>query len=240
MFMNLGLYLFAIFLITLACGILPLLLPSAKGLLSPAVAFAAGLLTGSALFHLLPESMMIMGPRTGWPLLVGFAVFYLPQKFVMTHPCEEENCDFHKLGVLAFIGISLHAMVDGISLGAAYRLPEAIHIVAAAVTFHKIPAAVALSFLLLASGMKRGRIAVLIFIFALAAPLGGIITNHFLLQSGKTWMGWALGLSAGNFLAIAGGDLFRRIHERDKFGSGKRIAFVILGFAVSILGGEFG
>lgn len=236
MLMNLSSYLLAIFLITLACGILPLLLPRSRELLSPAVAFAAGLLTGSALFHLLPESMKIVGPQTGWPLLLGFAIFYLPQKFMMTHPCEEEDCDFHKLGILAFIGISFHAMVDGISIGAAYRLPDAINIVAAAVTFHKIPAAVALSFLLLASGMERGRITVLIFIFALAAPVGAITTKLFLLQGGQTWMGWALGISAGNFLAIAGGDLFRHIHERDQFGSAKKIAFIVFGFAVSLLG----
>ncbi len=235
--MDLGLYLLVIFLITLACGILPLLLARTRRLFSPAVAFAAGLLIGSALFHLLPESMKIVGPRTGWPILLGFAIFYLPQKFVMTHPCEEEDCDFHKLGILAFIGISFHAMVDGVGIGAAHRLPEAINVVAAAVMFHKIPAAVALSFLLLASEMERKRIAALIFIFALATPLGAVFTKLFLLQSGQAWMGWALGLAAGNFLAIAGGDLFHRIHERDKFGSAKRIAFIALGFAVSLLGG---
>ena len=235
MFMNIGLYLLAIFLITFVCGIIPLLLPRSKKLFSPAVAFAAGLLTGSALFHLMPESMKILGPQTGWPILLGFAIFYLPQKFVMTHPCEEEDCDFHKLGILAFIGIAFHAMVDGVAIGAVHQMPQSINVVVAAVSFHKIPAAVALSFLLLASGMKRDRIAPLMFIFALATPVGAISTKLFLVQSGQPWMGWALGLAAGNFLAIAGSDLFHRIHERDQFGSARRIAFIALGFAVSLL-----
>ena len=238
MFMDIGLYLAAIFLITFGCGILPLLLPNARSLFSPAVAFAAGLLIGSGLIHLLPESMKILGPQTGWPILLGFAIFYLPQKFVMTHPCEEEDCDFHKLGILAFIGITFHAMVDGVGIGAAHQLPDAVNVVAAAIIFHKIPAAVALSFLLLASEMERRMIALLIFIFALATPVGAVFTKLSLLEGGQAWMGWALGLTVGNFLAIAGSDLFRHIHERDKFGSVKRIAFIALGFTVSLLGGD--
>jgi zinc and cadmium transporter len=236
--MEFGFYLTVIFIVTLLGGVLPLLLQQSRKLLSPAVAFAAGLLIGSALLHLLPESMEIMGPQTGWPILLGFTVFYLPQKFVMAHTCEEEDCDFHKLGILAFIGIAFHAVVDGVGVGAAYSLPETVNIVVAAVSVHKIPAAVALSFLLLASGMERSRIAILVLMFALATPVGALVTKVFLIQSNLAFMGWALGLAAGNFLAIAGSDLFRRIHERDQYGRARRVAFISLGFAVSLLGGE--
>lgn len=233
--MNLGLLLAVIFSITLMGGLLPLLLIQSRKLFSPAVAFAAGLLVGTALFHLLPHSIELLGAQTGWPIFLGFIIFYLPQKYMMVHPCEEEDCDYHSLGLLAFIGIAFHAVVDGIGVGAAYSFPDTVGVVAAAVTMHKVSASVALSFLLLASGMERGRIVRLLVLFALATPLGAIATKTVLIETNQEWMGWALGFAAGNFLAIAGSDLFRHIHQEDRFGRTKRIAFIFLGFAVSLL-----
>lgn len=233
--MSLGLLLAVIFSITLMGGLLPLLLIQSRKLFSPAVAFAAGLLVGTALFHLLPHAIPILGARIGWPIVLGFIIFYLPQKYMMVHPCEEEDCDYHSLGLLAFIGIAFHAVVDGIGVGAAYSFPETVGVVVAAVTMHKVSASVALSFLLLASGMERGRVITLLVLFALATPLGAIATKTVLIETNREWMGWALGFATGNFLAIAGSDLFRHIHQKDQFGRTKRIAFIFFGFVVSLL-----
>lgn len=227
-------YLSFIFLITFLGGFLPLVFPESRKALSAAVAFAAGLLLGTALFKLLPGSMKIMGANTGWPILIGFGIFYIPQKFVLIHPCEEEDCDFHTLGILAFIGMAFHAAVDGIGVGAVKGMPE-VKSVVAAVAIHKLPASLALSFLLLAAGLSRRNILAFITLFGLATPAGALLADSFLQGAKPTWLGWALGISAGNFLAIAGSDMLGRIHEKKQYGKLRPMLFLFSGIGVSLI-----
>lgn len=227
-------YLSFIFFITLIGGLLPLVFPKIRKTLSSAVAFAGGLLVGTALFKLLPESMELLKANTGWPILFGFGIFYVPQKFVLIHPCEEEDCDFHTLGILAFIGMAFHAAVDGVSVGAVNDMPE-IRVVVSAVALHKLPASLALSFLLMAGGFNNRKIFAFITIFGLATPAGALLTDAFLQEAKPTWLGWAIGISAGNFLAIAGSDLMRRIHEKEQYAKPWLMLFLLSGIGASLL-----
>ncbi|GMT42535.1 MAG: hypothetical protein IEMM0002_0946 [bacterium] len=236
--MGFGLYLSSIFLITFMGGTLPLMFSASRKALYPAVSLAAGLLVGTALFQLLPASMWIVGAKTGWPILAGFAIFYLPQKFILTHPCDEEDCDFHTLGILAFVGITLHAFVDGVGLGAVNDIPEMRPIVAAAVASHKIPAALALAILLKTAGIGNRSAVAYIALFAVATPLGALVTGQTLKSAETEWIGWALGFSTGNFLAIAGSDLLRRLHKKNNSGKFWRILLLFIGVAIGFFGGN--
>ena len=40
------------------------------------------------------------------------------ERFVFIHACEEHECDIHQIGIPAFLGISLHSLLDGVALGA--------------------------------------------------------------------------------------------------------------------------
>jgi len=228
-------YLLLIFAVTLAGGLLPLFFKQTKRFVSRAVFFAAGILVGAGLFHLLPESIDILGSETGLPILIGFAVFYIPQKFMFTHPCGEDDCGFHKLGLLAFIGIAFHSLTDGIGVGAVAGKPE-IQVVTAAIISHKMPAALALSFILTGAGYTVKKAGLYICLFALAAPLGAVATLLFLQKSGDYWLGMALGFSVGNFLAIAGSDLVRKLHERHQEHRVQHLIFLALGCLVSLIG----
>lgn len=232
--MNFYIYVILIFIATLAGGLLPLAVIESRRYIYLAVSFAAGILIGTALFHLLPEAVEITGNSIGYTILAGFAVFYLPQKFMLTHPCEEGDCDFHKLGVLAFIGLGFHATIDGIAVGAGYDLPG-LQIIAGAVISHKIPAALALALLLMAAEFEKRRIAILILLFSLATPIGALTTKLLVTGAEKEWFGYILGFSAGNFLAIAGSDLLRRLHDHDQKNTFARIAFLVAGCSLSLI-----
>jgi zinc transporter ZupT len=232
--MNFHLYILLILFGTLIGGLLPLAVIESRRYLSLAVSFAAGVLIGTALFHLLPESIELIGKSTGLSILTGFAVFYLPQKFMLTHPCEEGDCDFHKLGLLAFIGIGFHAIIDGLAVGAAHDLPN-INVIAGAVMAHKIPAALALALLLMAAEFDKRRIAVFVLLFSLATPAGALSTKLFVSGAEPDWLGHLLGFSAGNFLAIAGSDLLRRLHDHDQKNRFVRLALLVAGCSLSLL-----
>jgi len=234
--MNFYSYLIAIFFVTFAGGLIPLRFAKTKSFIAMAVYFAAGVLIGTSLFSLLPESIEILGRMTGYSILAGFAIFYLPQKFMLTHPCEEEDCDFHSLGVMAFIGIAFHAFTDGIAIGSVSEIDD-FKVVVGAVMAHKIPASLALSLMLIASGMGRGKIVLLMALFALATPFGAAITRLFLSDTGSNELiGHALGFSTGNFLAIAGSDVLRRLHQQQRSNLTVRLALLIIGCFLPLLG----
>jgi len=61
------------------------------------------------------------------------------ERFVFIHACEEHECDIHQMGIPAFLGISLHSLLDGVALGAGLLLPQLGPVVLLAVIVHKMP-----------------------------------------------------------------------------------------------------
>ena len=224
-------------LFTFCCGLLPIAMPSIKRHTWALVPLSAGLLVGTAMLHLLPEAIEVVGKSVGFSMIAGFALFYLPQKFMMAHPCDEEDCRFHNLGMLAFIGLSLHTFMDGVGLGAVTSTGD-LDVVSLAIIGHKLPAALALSFMLIASGGDKKRNIVLMALFAISTPIGAIITHHAIGALDEIWLGHALSFSAGNFLAIAGSDLLRRLHEHGEKNKIWRIAAIFAGALLTLLFGE--
>ncbi|MDP6461485.1 MAG: ZIP family metal transporter, partial [Gemmatimonadota bacterium] len=124
-------------LFTLAGGLAPLAREWPRATLRLLLAFGTGVLLGAAFTHMIPEAVGLLGPDVGPPVLAGFLLIYVLERFVMVHPCEEEGCAFHRMGVAAFIGITVHSLIDGLALGAAVAIPELSWAVAAAIILHK-------------------------------------------------------------------------------------------------------
>jgi zinc and cadmium transporter len=94
---------------------------------------------------MLPEAVELGGARTLPAVLLGFLALYLLERFVLIHICgepgmnqalstatvhhphqhpghvhgDEAGCEVHTLGLAAWVGMSIHTMVDGFALGAA-------------------------------------------------------------------------------------------------------------------------
>lgn len=110
------------------------------------------------------------------------------------------------------IGLVVHAAADGIALGASATHPELSLVVFLAIMLHKAPASFALTSVLLASGMSHVTIRKHLLLFALAAPVGSLLT-YIVLQmfsSASTsvanleyWTGVLLVFSGGTFLYVA-------------------------------------
>ena len=85
-------------------------------------------------------------------------------------------------------------------------------------TLHKFPAALALSSILVKGGeYSRKKILVSMFIFALATPIGALVSMNVMDGLNNTHIiGFALGISAGTFLYISIGDLLPTVHEEDE------------------------
>jgi zinc and cadmium transporter len=232
---TLGFYLPTVVFISLLGGFLPLLRAMSQRALALLLSFSAGVLLGAVFFHMLPEIGRHLDHTVGWPILTGFLLIFVMERFVFVHACEERECDIHQMGIPAFLGISLHSLIDGIALGAGLILPQLGPVVLLAVIIHKMPDSISISSILLAAGWDRRKIGMLNLLFSLTTPVGAMIAYLFLRSLAPEYIAMAIGLSAGTFLAIATADILPQVHRIEQRNP-MTLLFLALGLMVSWMG----
>lgn len=236
---SLALYSGAILLGAVGGGLLPLLGTQRRS--DVLLSFSAGVMLGAAFFHMLPEAVEEGGSKVMPAVLGGFLLLYLLERFVLIHVCAEPavnaqlsqrcvdeegdhhdhghghgtGCEVHTLGLAAWIGMSLHTVVDGFVLGAANATPFIGPLVFVAIVAHKIPSAFSLSAILRAEGYGRGRALAMNVLFAMMVPVGaGLYLLLRNLVHAETFTAYAIAASAGTFLHLALSDILPDLHRR--------------------------
>jgi zinc and cadmium transporter len=197
------------------------------------LSFSAGVMLGAAFFHMLPEAVEGAGAAAIPFVLVGFLLLYSLERFVLVHVCAEPGahaapgapgshphghgpgCDAHTMGLAAFLGMSLHTLVDGFALGAASEKPGLGLLVFLAILAHKIPNAFSLSAILRSEGYSVRRALALNAAFALMVPMGAalyLVTREVVRAEAFTPA--ALAASAGTFLHLSLSDIVPDLHRR--------------------------
>ncbi len=232
----LALYTVAILAGALVGGALPLVARVSRS--DHLLSFSAGVMLGAAFFHMLPEAVEGAGAQAALPFVaVGFLVLFLLERFVLVHACAEPGpvleaasapahphahvhgdgtgCEVHTLGMAAFLGLSVHTLIDGFALGASSGKAELGLLVFLAILAHKIPNAFSLSAILRHEGYSRARALAMNAGFALMIPLGAglYLLLRNLVQAG-TFTSFALAASAGTFLHLAFSDILPDVHRR--------------------------
>lgn len=252
---TLGAYASAILAGSVAGGALPLLGQARRS--DALLSFSAGVMLGAAFFHMLPQAVEGAGMNAVPFVLVGFLFLFLLERFVLVHVCAEPGpserlvahpapppdslrahpehdhaheatgCDVHTLGLAAFVGLSLHTLVDGFALGAANTEPALGLLVFLAILAHKVPSSFSLSAILRAEGYGRGKALLMNASFALMVPAGAtvyVLLRHVI--PGQRFTPLALAASAGTFLHLALSDLVPDLHRRG--GSKLRLSAALL------------
>lgn|SRR3989338_4166877 len=212
-------------------GAIPFIRPWKETHLHYFISFGAGVLIGAAFIYMIPEATELISAQIGIAVLSGFLIFYFLERFVMIHPCLEGECEFHHVGWPAFLGFSLHNMVDGVALGASFLVPALTPAVFFALISHHVPTSFAFASILKAGQYSSQKILTLLGIFAFMVPLGAILSYATLGQWNQNGVGWAIGFSAGTFIHIATCDLLPEIHklQETKY---KNLAALILGLTI--------
>jgi zinc and cadmium transporter len=231
----LALYLPTVIFISLVGGFLPLLRELSQKTLALLLSFSAGVLLGAVFFHMLPETGRVLNESIGWPILAGFLLIFVMERFVFVHACEERDCDIHQMGIPAFLGISLHSLLDGIALGAGLILPQLGPVVLLAVIIHKVPDSVSISSILLSAGWHRRKVAMLALLFSLTTPVGALLSYLSFRTLSPENVAVAIGISAGTFLAIATADILPQVHRIEQRNP-MTLVFLTGGLAVSWVG----
>jgi len=227
-------FLIFVFSITMIGGWIPTIKLWSQETFRLVISFCAGILLGAVFFHVLPEISTVLGRQLGYSVMFGFLLIFVLEKFIMVHPCEEGECDYHKIGIAAYVGIGFHSILDGIAIGAGTMMNLSF-IIIFAVTIHKFPAALALSSLLVkGKEYTKKKILVSMFIFSLATPVGALVAVFVFRGLDDYIVATALGISAGTFLFISIGDLLPTVYEEHEKGY-KNLVSLCLGTLVMIL-----
>lgn len=225
-----------IFLAGLASGIAPFFFRWSHKSAHRWIAFGAGTILGVAFLHMIPEAIELAGPSSIPAALLGFVALYGIEQFTTGHPHEEEEGEFHEIGILAFLGLTVHDLIDGITLGSGAHIPTLTPAIFLALVLHKIPTTFSLSVLLLHGEYRKAQIVRLLTILLLAIPVGVVVSQYLLtFLSGPHTIGRLIGFSAGTFLYIGAYELLPEMHRKSRedpwiavyFGIGLLVLFIL-------------
>ena len=185
------------------------------------VSFAVGALFGDVFIHILPEAFR----NAESPVMISFGViagillFFILEKFIYWRHCHAGSCDLHHRPVvwLNLIGDAVHNFIDGIIIGASYMVSLPIGFASTlAVVLHEIPQEIGDFAILVDGGLTRTKALILNFCCALVAVLGTILAltagSHI-----RHFSDFALPLTAGGFIYLAGSDLIPELHREVRF-----------------------
>lgn len=210
---TLSLLIVVLILMTIVSGSMPLYKSWERKHIRLFISFGAGSLLGASFIHMIPETVETIGSGVGIAVLTGFLILYVIEKFTMIHACEGEDCSFHQMGIISFIGLSAHNIIDGFVLTTSTMLPNLGPIVFAAIVVHKIPASFSLSSILIIGEFTRKKVLLYLIIFSLMLPVGAFAAMLLMDIFGTYQLGIAVAVSAGTFIYIATSDLLPEVHR---------------------------
>ena len=193
--------------------------------------FSGAYLLSVSVLHLLPElfNQDDTSEYIGLYILGGFLIQILLEYFSQ----GIEHGHFHKSNIIPFsvlISLCLHALLEGVPLGG--DLHEHTHnTLLYGIVLHKLPVAIVLMTFFLQSNMKKSRAYILLFLFAIMAPLGVYAGSIFSALS--LYHNEILAIVIGIFLHISTTILFEST-DGHRF-SFTKIITIIAGACIAIL-----
>ena len=232
---------------SLAGAYMPYIRPLTDRQVHLLVALSAGIFLGILFFLLLPETVHeceegnVSEKLMMSVILLGFLLILLVD-VVMKHmhmescACEcHEDQHRHSIGSLsAFIGLSIHAFIDGLVLAASLMADSSIGWIAlGGMCVHKFVELFSLSSTFLLSGREKWNAMRYLLAFALLTPIGAAVSS--LILNGASLdgaVGLPLAFSAGTFMYVAMCDMLpEAFHRKDQ--NLRSFVFLLIGIAVA-------
>lgn len=225
---------------------------------------AAGLLLTLAFTEMIPEALEEL-PEAGWIVVLVFFGLWALELLLGGHEAHGHgHADGHvhegeagevdavdapdaadaptrttaratRLGVIALVALSLHRLLDGVTLPAAFAVdPSTGALVAGAVLVHQVPDGLAAGAIFLASTRSRRRVLASVAVVALWVPIGALIGLAIGLGG---FLPHLLAVAAATFLFIGAVELLPELQEgpyRASTGAGIALG-VLLALALEVL-----
>lgn len=192
------------------------------------ISYSAGVMLGIGFLHILPEAQELTSHASIY-LLAAFVVFYFLEHHLPFHSDHEQmhhshlhvpnshddHCaNPHPMGFIAFCGMSLHSLIDGLIIGTGFEIDGQIGLLSAlAVIIHKLPSGVSMVSILLHYGYRKPKAMLFTSAVAASTPIGAIGSYALFRQLPPDFLGIIMALAAGSFIYIAASDLIPESHR---------------------------
>lgn len=209
---------FGTFVATLLGGLIALRF---KDRLHLILGFSAGAVIGVAFFDLIPESIELTSSyfdisTTLSVTALGFILYLILDRTIVLHThTDDDNHTHSERGNLGAGSLSIHSFLDGVAIGLAFQVSEAIgFIVAVAVLVHDFSDGMnTVNMIIKNNGNKL--LAMRWLVIDAAAPVLGVISTLFFTLEEQI-LGVILALFSGFFLYIGASDLLPESHHGHK------------------------
>jgi ZIP family zinc transporter/zinc and cadmium transporter len=178
------------------------------------LAFGSGFLLAAVFLKMIPISLehLKIAPVI---ILLGYFLIHFFEHTVTPHFHfgEETHLEVvairRAIGFSAFVGLTVHALFDGVSIGSGFLVTPALGIIIfTAIILHKLPEGFTMASIILASGGTKKQALRSVIVLGGATVLGTLLA-----QALKPWFAYALSLSAGVSLYVAASDLIPEVNQ---------------------------
>jgi zinc transporter ZupT len=214
-----------------------------KNVIKLVLSFGGAYLLAISSLHLLPEAFSEGSVKVGYFVLGGFFLqLFLEQlskgvEHGHIHPAHKPETSF-ALSVMT--GLCVHAFIEGLPLHDYGTFHEAVHhgthhhnFFLFGIIFHHLPAALALSILLLSSGFSKTSAGILLLLFAVMTPVGALVGTYF--EFSPMQIRYLTALVIGIFLHISTTILFEMEENASHSLSWRRLLAIVLGTGFGLL-----
>lgn len=180
------------------------------------VALGAGQLLGVAVIELIPESIEAVGEAAPLLILAGYLLIHFFEHVFAPHLHFGEEThgtaivDTHVTST-ALIGLTLHALMDGVAIGAAFATSPGLGVVVfIAIMFHKLPEGFTIASVMKAAGTSRSWALGASAVLAVATFIGVLVSS----QLGDLAPA-ALAVATGSVLYVGATDLMAEANKEE-------------------------
>lgn len=190
---------------------------SAASLTKIATPFAAGALLAATFAELIPEALHDAEAETiSFWILGGLTAFFMLEYFFHYYHHHDDHSKESTPVPLLLIGDTLHNLLDGVAIGAAFLVDTSTGIVTTlAIAAHEIPQEIGDFGVMLRFGYPKRKVVLFNAFSALAATIGALVI-YALGSEHELPTGILLAIIAGMFIYIAASDLMPIIHQDAK------------------------
>lgn len=200
------------------------------------MSFAAGVLLGASLLHIVPKAISLAGAAPT-AMLAGFLLIHLFNHVLSVQGCEQCAGPDYRLGLVPLVGIGLHSFIDGIVYAVTFSVGTFTGLVAAVgMVLHEFPEGIVVYLMLLRAGFPHRQSLLLAVVAAgLTTPLGVLASWPVVAQLHGAPLGVLLGGAAGVLVYVGATHLLPHAeHENRPHGvwvllAGVTCAVVIVG-----------
>lgn len=208
------------------------------------IGLGAGSMLAVSLVHIYPEALLET-EFSVYAFIFWFLTIYLIEEILTPHTHDHGHGDhshedphehYDHIAVASFIAIFIHTLFDGLGIRAAFWISQQVgYGILIGVAIHQIPVSISLAALFRESKFKKNKQIIYLSLFALAAPIGYIISDMILANVTSVFTGLATAFAGGSLLYVAATDLLPMIHAQAKYKYATVLVFMIGAIGMSSL-----